>query len=128
MLGFTTKEGIMKEEDRRLELRRSEDGCSPNTCHYHALTDSVITDLKEAVHKLMEGQEKMRESLIIMTEAFKAVERLDGRVEKLEVQLREKDKEQDSKIDKLRVFMYKSTGAVGAIAVVIGYLTKFIGG
>lgn len=116
------------EIDRRSQLDRRSGDCSPNSCHYHALTESVITDLKEAVHKLMEGQEKMRISLVQMTEAFKAVERLDDRLSKMEDERKEKDKEQDKKIDALRVFMYKATGGITAATGIIVYLTRFIGG
>lgn len=115
------------EPDRRTEDRRTE-GCHPTTCHYHALTESVVSDLKEAVHKLMEGQEKMRESLIQMTEAFKAVERLDGRLSKLEENQGRKDREQDKKIDGLRAFMYKAVGGASVGAGIIAYLSRYLGG
>ncbi len=115
------------ESERREEHRRDSD-CHPTTCHYHALTESVITDLKEAVHKLMEGQEKMRESLIQMTEAFKMVERLDAQINKMESDQERKDAEQDKKIDGLRVFMYKAIGGASAGIGILAYLTKFIGG
>jgi uncharacterized coiled-coil protein SlyX len=102
--------------------------CNPSTCIHNALTEAVITDLKEAVHRLMEGQEKMRESLIVMTEAFKAVERLDTRITKLEDEQKFKDREQDKKIDNLRAFMYKACGGASVGAGVLAYLARFIGG
>ena len=110
----------MEQEERRQ--------CSPSTCMHNALTEAVITDLKEAVHKLMEGQEKMRESLIVMTEAFKAVERLDTRITKLEDEQKYKDREQDKKIDSLRAFMYKVSGGGAAAAGIIAYLSRYLGG
>lgn len=121
----------MECNERRSGDRRKaniEDMCLPSTCQYHALTDAVITDLKEAVHKLMESQEKMRETVITMTEAFKAVERLDARLEKMEDEQKSRDKDQDKKIDQLRAFMYKVSGGAIAVCGMIGWATKFIGG
>jgi len=113
-------DGPRKEERRGIS-------CSPETCQYHDLTESVITDLKEAVHKLMEGQDMMRGSLIQMTEAFKAVERLEDSLRKLEEEVRFANRGQDKKIDSIRVFMYKAIGAASAAAAILTYLSKSIG-
>lgn len=102
-------------------------GCNPQECKYHMLTDSVINDLREAVNKLTEGQDQMRETVIQLTEAFKLMGRVDQRVDKLEDLQREKDKDQDAKIQELRGFMYKAVGiAIGASGA-LGYLLQFLG-
>jgi len=91
------------------------------------LTESVIKDLKRAVEKLMEGQDQMRETVIHLTEAFKAMERINHRMEQMEDLQREKDKEQDTKIDELKAFMYKSIGLVASLGVLGGVVLKMVG-
>lgn len=102
--------------------------CNPDTCQYHYLTESVIKDLKESVVQLLEGQTKMSETIIQLTEAFKAIERLDNKLEKLEDEQKKKDEKQDEKIDQVRMFMYKVIGATGVIITAIGFASKFFGG
>lgn len=101
--------------------------CNASTCQYHALTESVVKDLKVTVQKVSEGQDQMRETVIHLTEAFKAMERIDKRMEKLEDATLRRDKEQDSKIDELRIFMYKAIGAMMAVSVGAGVFFKFAG-
>ena len=101
--------------------------CSPQTCQYHVLTESVIGDLKKAVEKLMEGQDQMRETVIHLTEAFKAMERINHRMEQMEDLQRDKDKEQDGKIDELKAFMYKSMGVIASIGVLGGVFLHAMG-
>lgn len=99
--------------------------CTPETCQYHYLTESVISDLKESVIKLLEGQEKMSNTIIQMTEAFKAVDKLDGRLEKLEDNQKLKDEQQDSRIDELRMFMYKAIGGGSVIVAIVTMLGNY---
>jgi len=106
---------------------KGDQSCNPDTCQYHYLTESIIKDLKRAVEKLMEGQDQMRETVIQLTEAFKAMEKIDNKIGQIEVLQREKDKEQDCKIDELKAFMYKSMGVVAAIGILIGVLLKITG-
>ena len=96
-------------------------------CQYHLMTEGSVEDLKAAVKNLTETQVHMRETLMQLAEVFRAVERLEKRMDKLEIQKEEmvarcehraekRNTEQDSKIDEVRVFMYKAIG-VGALAV-----------
>lgn len=104
------------------------DSCNPETCQYHALTEAVVEDLKDAVHRLMEGQDQMKETVIKLAEAFKYMEKVDIKVDRLEERLREKDEKQDEKIDEVRMFMYKAIGlGTGALVIaqyVISLLTE----
>jgi hypothetical protein len=93
------------------------DSCNPSTCQYHALTEAVVEDLKDAVHRLMEGQDQMKETVIKLVEAFKYMERLDAKIDKLEELHREKERDQDCEIKELKAFMYKIMG-VGMILLV----------
>ncbi len=106
----------------------NENTCNPTTCQYHALTEAVVEDLKDAVHRLMEGQDQMKETVIKLAEAFKYMEKVEVKVDRLEERLRETDREhakivaeknekQDIEIDKIKVFMYKAMGA-GALALI----------
>lgn len=103
------------------------DICNSESCQYHALTESVIGDLKAAVQKLTESQEQMKETVIQLAEAFKAMERLNQRIDKLENNLVEKNKEQDKKVDELRIFMYKALGAGMALMGALSIALKFAG-
>lgn len=101
--------------------------CTPQTCSYHLLTENIIKDMKSAVDKLIEGQDSMRETVIHLTDAFKTMDRIESRLEKLEELQRETDKEQDQKIQELRGFMYKLMGVAAGAGAVMGVLLKFIG-
>jgi hypothetical protein len=94
--------------------------CNSSTCQYHALTESVVRDLKVAVQRTVEGQDQLKETVIHLTEAFKAMDRIDKRMEKLEDSMALKDKEQDQKIDELRIFMYKALGSIATVMAAIG--------
>lgn len=96
-------------------------------CQYHMMTEGSVEDLKVAVRDLTETQVHMRETLMQLAEVFRAVQRLEGRMDKLEIQkeslmekcekkFQERNREQDSKLDEVRIFMYKAIG-VGALAV-----------
>lgn len=101
--------------------------CNPETCQYHALTESVITDLKDAVKKLTEGQEQMNKTVVQLTEAFKWMDRIDRRVEKVEDLQRAKDREQDHEIGEVKGFMYRAGGVAVGASVALPYLLKMIG-
>jgi len=118
---------MSKQDWPNTDRRETPHSCNPDTCQYHYLTESVISDLKESVVKLLEGQTKMSETIIQLTEAFKAIEKLDSKLEKLEDLQRTKDAEQDKKIDELRMFTYKAMGAIGVIVTAAGMALKFIG-
>lgn len=89
--------------------------------------DIVIDDLRDSVKKLLEGQDELKVTVIKMSEAFKSMDRVESRIEKIEAEQKEKNKEQDEKIDRLRIFMYKAGGAWTALLIVGSILLKFIG-
>jgi len=111
-------------DDRRI----SPHSCNPTTCQYHYLTEHVVSDLKVAVEKLLEGQIQMKETVIQLSENMKAFERIEQRLEKLEDWQIQRDKEQDQKIQELRAFMYKAMGAISAVGVIASFALKFLGG
>lgn len=96
-------------------------------CQYHMMTEGSVGDLKAAVKNLTDTQVQMRETLMQLSEVFRAVERLEKRMDKLEIQRdgivekcekkhEDRWKEQEGKLDEVRIFMYKAIG-VGALAV-----------
>lgn len=95
-------------------------------CNYHNANDSVIGDMKEAVKALVAGQVEMRLSITQLVEAFKSMDRLEAKIDKLEARQIINDKDQDEKIQELRNFMYKCLGAGSAILTIGGFLLKFI--
>lgn len=111
----------MDENEKRVH------GCDSDTCQYHVLTESIIKDLRDAVGKLMDGQEQMRETVIHLTEAFKAMEKIDKRILRMEDLARDVNKGQDAKIDELRAFMYKSMGAITVLTVAGSALLRYLG-
>jgi hypothetical protein len=113
------------EEDRRKSVPFI---CNPDTCQYHHLTQSVITDLKDAVAKILEGQAQMRDTVISLVETVKGFDRIDARIEKLEADRKEHEKLQDEQIDGLRIFMYKAMGIIGVLVVVAGFLVRIFFG
>lgn len=102
--------------------------CGSSTCNYHNLNDAIISDLREAVKALVVGQVDMKLSVTQLVEAFKSMDRLEIKIDKLESTQAERNEKQDIKIDELRVFMYKCLGAGAAIMAVGGLLLRFIGG
>jgi hypothetical protein len=110
-------------EDRRRVVPFT---CNPDTCQYHYLTQAVITDLKDAVSKILEGQAQMRDTVISLVETVKGFDRIDARIEKMEQKARDEKVEQDIRIDELRVFMYKAIGVISVLAVAAGFLIKMI--
>ena len=104
-----------------MEERRK---CTPDSCLYHELTDSVIKDLKEALKSLADGQMQMRETIIKLTEAFKSMERLDRRIDSCEQRVKDTEKE----VADLRVAVYKAGAVVAGLMIVLQIGMKlFIG-
>ncbi len=112
-------------EERREEERRTI-SCAPDTCQYHILTESIIHDLKDATEKLMQGQNELSKSVTQLVEGFKFMDKLDGKVDRLESEMKEKDDRQDIKIDKLKGFMYKVTGIAVGISAICGILVPIL--
>ena len=100
-----------------MEERRK---CTPDSCMYHALTDSVIGDLKEAMKALADGQTQMRETIIKLTESFKSVERLDKRIDKAEEEIKGNKQE----VDTLKIGVYKAGAVIGALLLVLQVALK----
>lgn len=104
-----------------MEERRK---CTPDSCMYHELTDSVIKDLKEAMKSLADGQMQMKETIIKLTEAFKSMDRLDRRIDSAEQRVKDNEKE----ISDLRVAVYKAGAVVAALMIILQVGMKlFIG-
>jgi hypothetical protein len=95
-----------------MEERRK---CTPDSCMYHALTDSVIQDLKEAMRSLADGQMQMRETIIKLTEAFKSMERLDKRIDSVDERIKGNEKD----VSDLRVAVYKAGAVVAALMIIL---------
>lgn len=98
--------------------------CNAEECQYHQLTGAAIQDMRETVKALVEGQQQMRDNLIQLTEAFKQMDRLERRVDKMEERGEKDNKEQDVSIRKLENNFYKAAGGIGAVLVVAQILLK----
>lgn len=96
-------------------------------CQYHTNDHAVISDLRDAVKIIIEGQQDMRASLIQLTEAFKNMERIELRLEKIEDRRRSDREKRDNEIAELKTFMNRAMGWAAAIALIGGILIKFLG-
>jgi biopolymer transport protein ExbB/TolQ len=101
--------------------------CDPNECPSHDLTLAVVQELKEAVQKLMEGQEETKRSIVRLAEGFKTVERLERKIEHLEEIHRADVKEHQKNLAEVRAFMYKVSGVLAVVAVLVPFLPKILG-
>lgn len=126
-----------------------ESACTSEKCVYHDINETVIEDLKNAVKVLLDGQQDLKLSVIQLTEAFKSMDRIESKVDKLEEvfslrlnrveddmkakldkledRQKELDKEQDAKIGEVRGFMYKVSGALAVLTAIAPILLKFVG-
>lgn len=100
--------------------------CSIDTCSYHVFTESIINDLKDVTKKLTEGQEQMRISITRLVEGFKYMEKLDTKVDKLEVEMRDMDAVQEIKIQELKSFIRKASGIAIGIVTTVGILVQVL--
>lgn len=89
--------------------------------------DIVISDMRDSIKKLLDGQEALTLSVVKMAEAFKSMDRFENRIESMEKDQKEKDREQDDKIAELRAFMYKAGGIWAGLMVAGSILMRFIG-
>lgn len=96
-------------------------------CQYHSQDHSVIGDLKDAVKVIIDGQQDMRGDLLKLTEAFKNMDRLESRLEKIEDERKRQEERRDIEVQELRAFMNKALGILATAAVVGSVLLKFIG-
>lgn len=96
-------------------------------CQYHLQDHSNIGDLKDAVKVIIDGQHGMRGDLLKLTEAFKNMDRLEIRLDKMEEERVRQGEKRDKEIEELKSFMNKALGWLAA-AVAIGSIgLKFIG-
>jgi SMC interacting uncharacterized protein involved in chromosome segregation len=79
----------------------------------------AVRELKEMNQLLMQGQDQLKITAVRLVEAFKSVDRLHKKVDQLEEQYRIKDKEQDEKIDNVRMFTWKVSGVAASIPILI---------
>lgn len=96
-------------------------------CQYHTYDHQVIGDLKSSVALIIEGQQEMRSSIVQLLEAFKYMDRLELRLEKIEEERRRQGEKRDKEIAELKTFMNKAIGYIGAAGIAGGILMKFVG-
>jgi uncharacterized coiled-coil protein SlyX len=100
-------------EDRRLE----------NLCASHVHNEASINELKVIVSKLSDGMIQVRESMVQLTEAFKALGKVDARLDKLE-DVHNKDAEENRKrLSDLEANVYKAGAVIAGVllAIEIGF-------
>jgi len=100
-------------EDRRLE----------NLCASHMHSEASIQELKIIVSKLSDGMIQVRESMVQLTEAFKALGKVDARLDKLE-EIHNRDSEANRKrLSDLEGNVYKAGAVIAALllAIEIGF-------
>ena len=108
-------------------------------CQYHTLNDSVIHDLRDSVKVLIDVQQGMRVSVTQLTEAFKAMDRIEKKIDKMEdahkadldkfaTNQRLRNKEVDQELDKLKAFVYRVTGSAVAAGGILGLVFRFFVG
>jgi hypothetical protein len=102
-------------------------GCDFSECPSHDVTLAVVQELKEAVHKLVEGQEETKRSIVRLAEGFKSIDRLERKIEHIEDIHRTDTKENQRNLAEVRAFMYKIAGVISAAAVLIPLLPKILG-
>jgi len=113
-------------------------------CQYHINDHAVISDLKDSVRVIIEGQQEMRTSVIQLTEAFKNMERIEARIEKIEDLRSEREVKMDLRIEKiedqradreerrekeireLRAFMNKALGILAATTAIGSVALKLL--
>ena len=111
-------------------------GTQQSICQYHTLNDSVIHDLRDSVKVLIDGQQEMRVSVMQLTEALKAMDRIERKIDKLEdahkddldkfaTNQRIRNKEIDIEIGNLKAFVYKVTGFAIAAGSILGLIFRF---
>ena len=100
--------------------------CDSEECASHLYIVEAVKELKEMNKLLLQGQNQLERTTIKLVESMKSVDRLHERVNKLEKEQTSTDKEQDKKIDRLRVFMWRVSGALLVASPFLAYLIKGI--
>jgi len=96
------------------------------TCGSHDHYEAMLEEVRRATRGIEEGQTEIRMTLIKLTEHMKGLERLEVRVDKLEVRHERDEKEARKEIDRLKGFMYRIVGAVGVISLLAPILVKVL--
>jgi hypothetical protein len=96
-------------------------------CQYHMADHGTITDLKESVKTIVDSQMAVKSGLASLTEAFKSMDRLEARLEKMEVERLRQGELRDLEIKELRAFMNRSLGWAAAGILGLGIVLRLVG-
>lgn len=96
-------------------------------CQYHMSDHAIIGDLKESVKVIIDGQSDLQMSVIQLAEAFKNMDRIEDRLEKIEIERRRQGERRDAEIKELRAFMNRSLGWAAAAVMAVGVAVKLSG-
>ena len=91
--------------------------CNSRACASHMYIVEAVKELKEMNQLLLEGQRQLERVTIKLVESMKSVDRLHTKVDKIEAHQETVDKDQDGKIDNLRVFMWRTLGLAGSVPI-----------
>jgi uncharacterized coiled-coil protein SlyX len=101
---------VSENPGRRLEV---------DYCASHVHNEQSIAELKTIVSKLNDGMGQVREGMIQLTEAFKALGKVDARLDKLE-EIHNRDSERNrERLERLESNVYKAGALIAAILLVI---------
>lgn len=95
-------------------------------CAWHPHNEALIAEIREAMKEQTNTVGELRIAVVKLTENMRAVEKLESRIDKMEVQLSERDRRQDGDIDSLKSFMWKSIGATVVISILLPILIPLI--
>jgi len=98
--------------------------CDSETCASHLYIVEAVKELKEMNGLLLKGQNQLKMTTVKLIESMKNVERLHTKIDKLEEHQEIKDREQDIKIDNLRIFTWKMVGAISVLVPLVLLLFK----
>jgi uncharacterized coiled-coil protein SlyX len=100
-------------DDRRLE----------NLCASHMHNEASIQELKIIVVRLSDGMAQVRESMVQLTEAFKALGKVDARLDKLEETHNRDAEDNRRRLSTLEGNVYKAGAIIAALllAIEIGF-------
>ncbi len=101
--------------------------CTAEDCSAHSFMVEAIRELKDMNKKIITTQDKLKETTIKIVASLESVNRIHIRLDKYEELQRMRDKEQDQKIDKVRIFMWKITGAISIAVPISFWLLKTYG-
>lgn len=91
--------------------------CNSEECVSHMYIVEAVKELKEMNQLLLKGQNQLERTTIKLVESMKSVDRLHQKVDKLELHQEGVDTDQNVKIDKLRVFMWRTLGLASSVPI-----------